>query len=211
MPVFGKYREHTPRTKEQKLEEIKKVTKQIYLQGAVKQYDDLFNRLKNNWQEQQILYIGKAKYECLMHMHDEILNISLSDCDSGNVICFAQYTYIYALQQFVRFLKTVTPNDDLYRSVSDFGGQEKIIDDIDSIGSLLKELRGLANLELKYHFGNMDEFGPDFLEQLRKHYSYPNLGLGHALDYSITQLNRFPKEEETGITAAFDGAQSALK
>lgn len=198
MPVFGNYREHTSRTREKKLEEIKKATKRIYLQGTVKQYDVLFNRLKNNWKEQQILYIGKAKYECLMHMHDEILNISLSGCDSGNVICFAQYTYIYALQQFVRFLKTVTPNDDLYRSVSDFGGQEKIIDDIDSIGSLLKELRGLANLELKYHFGNMDEFGPEFLEQLRKHYSYPNLGLGHALDYSITQLNSFPREEETG-------------
>jgi hypothetical protein len=211
MPVFGNYREHTSRTREKKLEEIKKATKRIYLQGTVKQYDVLFNRLKNNWKEQQILYIGKAKYECLMHIHDEILNISLSGCDSGNVICFAQYTYIYALQQFVRFLKTVTPNDDLYRSVSDFGGQEKIIDDIDSIGSLLKELRGLANLELKYHFGNMDEFGPEFLEQLRKHYSYPNLGLGHALDYSITQLNSFPREEETGTKAAYDGAQQALK
>ena len=62
-------------------------------------------------------------------------------------------------------------------------------------------------LETKYHFGNMDEFDSVLLEQLRRHYSYPNLGLGHALDYSITQLNSFPREEETGINAAFDGAQ----
>lgn len=210
MPVFGNYREHTPRTKEQKLEEIKKVTKQIYLQGAVKQYDDLFNRLKNNWQEQQILYIGKAKYECLMHMHDKILEVSLSGCDEGNVVHFAQYTYIYALQQFVHFLETFTPNDDLYRTVSCLGCQEEIID-IKSIGSLLKELEGMLIMEKKYHFGNMDGFDPVFLERLRKHYSNKTLGLGDALDYSITQLNRFPREEEAGIKAAFDGARHALK
>ena len=207
MPETDNYREHTPRTREERLEDLMNETRRIYLKAAVKQ----FNQIKYNWQEQLILYRGKAVYECLMLMHDDIWKVDLSGCDSGDVICFAQYTYIYALQQFVRFLKTVTPNDDLYRSVSDFGGQEKIIDDIDSIGSLLKELRGLANLELKYHFGNMDEFGPEFLEQLRKHYSYPNLGLGHALDYSITQLNSFPREEETGTKAAYDGAQQALK
>ena len=64
-------------------------------------------------------------------------------------------------------------------------------------------------LETKYHFGNMDGFDSVLLEQLRRHYSsYPNLGLGHAFDYSITELNRFPREEETGTKAAFDGAQS---
>ena len=204
MSVFKSYKIKT--TEEERLSGLKNETGRILHQYTVKQYENLFNQVKNNWQEQQILYIGKAKYECLMHMHDEILNISLSGCDSGNVICFAQYTYIYALQQFVRFIKTFTPNDEFYRAVSCLGCQEEIID-IKSIGSLLKELRGLANLELKYHFGNMDEFGPEFLEQLRKHYSYPNLGLGHALDYSITQLNSFPREEETGINAAFDGAQ----
>ena len=208
MPVIKSYKIKT--TEEERLSGLKNETGRILHQDTVKQYENLFNQVKNNWQEQQRLYRGKAKYECLMQMHDDILEIPLSGCERGNVVHFAQYIYLYSLQQFVRFIKTFTPNDEFYRAVSCLGCQEEIID-IKSIGSLLKELEGLANLDSKYHFGNMDGFDSVLLEQLRRHYSYPNLGLGHAFDYSITQLNRFPREEETGITAAFDGAQSALK
>lgn len=210
MSVFKSYKEQTPKTKERKREELRNETRRILFQDTVKQYENLFNQVKNNWQKQQILFSGKAKYECLMQMHDDILEIPLSGCERGNVVHVAQYIYLYSLQQFVRFIKTFTPNDEFYHAVSCLGCQEEIID-IKSIGSLLKELEGLANLDSKYHFGNMDGFDSVLLEQLRRHYSYPNLGLGHAFDYSITQLNSFPREEETGITAAFDGAQSALK
>ena len=210
MSVFKSYKEQTPKTKERELEELRNETRRILFQDTVKQYENLFNQVKNNWQKQQILFSGKAKYECLMQMHDDILEIPLSGCERGNVVHVAQYIYLYSLQQFVRFIKTFTPNNEFYRAVSCLGCQEEIID-IKSIGSLLKELEGLANLDSKYHFGNMDGFDSVLLEQLRRHYSYPNLGLGHAFDYSITQLNSFPREEETGITAAFDGAQSALK
>lgn len=210
MSVFKSYKYKIKTTDEERQSWLVNETRRIFHQDKVKQYENLFNQVKNNWQEQQILYIGKAKYECLMQMHDEILGIPLSGCERGHVVHFAQYIYLYSLQQFVRFIKTFTPNDEFYRAVSCLGCQEEIID-IESIGSLLKELKGLANLDSKYHFGNMDGFDSVLLEQLRRHYSYPNLGLGHAFDYSITQLNRFPREEETGITAAFDGAQSALK
>ena len=208
MSVIKSYKIKT--TDEERLSGLKNETRRIFHQDTVKQYENLFNQVKNNWQEQQILYIGKAKYECLMQMHDDILEVPMSGCERGNVVHFAQYIYLYSLQQFVRFIKTFTPNDEFYHAISGLGCQEEIID-IRSIGSLLTELRKMCMLETKYHFGNMDGFDSVLLEQLRRHYSYPNLGLGHAFDYSITQLNRFPREEETGITAAFDGAQSALK
>lgn len=206
MPVIKSYKIKT--TEEERLSGLKNETRRILHQDTVNRYEKLFNQVKNIWQEQQRLYRGKAVYECLMQMHDDILEVPLSGCERGNVVHFAQYTYLYSLQQFVRFIKIFTPNDEFYRAVSCLGCQEEIID-IKSIGSLLKELGVFANLESKYRFGNMDEFDSVLLERLRKHYSsYPNLGLGHAFDYSITELNRFPREEETGTKAAFDGAQS---
>ena len=206
MPVIKSYKIKT--TEEERLSGLKNETRRILHQDTVNRYEKLFNQVKNNWQEQQRLYRGKAVYECLMQMHDDILEVPLSGCERGNVVHFAQYTYLYSLQQFVRFIKIFTPNDEFYRAVSCLGCQEEIID-IKSIGSLLTELRKMCMLETKYHFGNMDGFDSVLLEQLRRHYSsYPNLGLGHAFDYSITELNRFPREEETGTKAAFDGAQS---
>lgn len=214
MSVFESYKNATwsKMSKEEKLDKLKKDTVKSLNEKCITEYEKFFGQFSNDWQKLMMLHRGKAVYECLMFIRKEFTEMTEMTepsqfqlaCD-GKTKSFAQYTYIYALQQFVRFLDTYTPDDEFYCRISFLGDSSKMVN-ITEDDSLQKDLSVLFALDLKYHFGNIDGFNPNFLEQLRKRYPSPtNLGLGHAFDYSITNLKRNSsgRREDTGINAAF--------